>query len=153
MLYFFCTSFFRSTTLEDIYRHYDNRESRTDDFGEDDSDKDDDLNEDFDGHITGYAYQNPGSSPAKLGHSSEGGGYFPAGGNGGGGYPYSHGGGNVNYPYPASQSSYGGGYGASNHGGICLFIQVFLIKSSFYPVVLFITPFRSFRIRCRITRT
>jgi hypothetical protein len=38
--------------LEDIYRHYDNVNNRVDDHGED-ADKDDELNEDYDGQIMG----------------------------------------------------------------------------------------------------
>ncbi|CAH1374090.1 unnamed protein product [Tenebrio molitor] len=71
----------KSTTLEDIYRHYDNVNNRVDDHGED-ADKDDELNEDYDGQIMGYSFhqQQQGGPPAKLGHSGFSGG--------GGGYPY-----------------------------------------------------------------
>lgn len=109
--YFQC----RSTTLEDIYRHYDNKENRLD---KDDEDKDDEGNDDYDTQVVGYNYQqHQSSSPAKLGHSGGGGGgmYFSGGG---GGYPsYSHGssnGGGGGYSYGGGSS---GGYGNSGGGG------------------------------------
>ncbi|XP_068909687.1 WAG22 antigen-like isoform X2 [Tenebrio molitor] len=103
----------KSTTLEDIYRHYDNVNNRVDDHGED-ADKDDELNEDYDGQIMGYSFhqQQQGGPPAKLGHSGFSGG--------GGGYPYPQsgphgGGGGGGYPYGGGS---GGGYGGmSAHGG------------------------------------
>ncbi|KAK5649377.1 hypothetical protein RI129_000406 [Pyrocoelia pectoralis] len=70
----------KSATLEDIYRHYDSQNHDTQDHNRDDAED----NEEFDGHITGYAYQQPHNvgSPAKFGHSGTGMGYPSYGGGG-----------------------------------------------------------------------
>ncbi|KAJ3664671.1 hypothetical protein Zmor_000222 [Zophobas morio] len=108
----------KSTTLEDIYRHYDNVNNRVDE----ETDKEGDFNEDYDAQIAGYSYQQQQQqqqqqqhhqrgpqqmTPAKLGHGGGDGGMYFSGG--GGGYPYSHG-----SPHG------GGGYSYSDmavHGG------------------------------------
>lgn len=98
---------FRSTTLEDIYRHYEKKKSRQD---EDDDDKDEDFIEDYDN--TGYEMQQNNDMHFKLGHRGHSGGdfyYFPGGG---AQFPAQH-----VYPGPyGGQSGYGGGP-SSGHGG------------------------------------
>lgn len=105
------TFFCRSTTLEDIYRHYENSQGkeRDDDEGE---------NEEYDPHVTGYGYQQSqnGMSPSKLGHSATGAGFpyqgFPSGGMHSGG-----GGGTYGYPMGPGGSGYGnGGSYPNTHG-------------------------------------
>lgn len=105
---------YRSTTLEDIYRHYDNvnNHNRIDDHT--DADKDDGANEDYDGHITGYAFQHqnqqqPPQAP-KVGHSGGGSTIFISGG--GGGYPYGQSQHGSHGPSPSA------GYGHSSFGGV-----------------------------------
>lgn len=77
-----------------------------------------DDNQEFDGHITGFAYESPHGthqqSPAKSSHSGGGGGYqytglgahATTGGGGGGGASYGFGGGSG-----SGHTSYGGGGG------------------------------------------
>lgn len=115
---------YRSTTLEDIYRHYDNiNHNRIDDHT--DADKDDGINEDYDGHITGYAFQqqqhqqHQQQSPQspKVGHSGGGGSTIFISGNGGG-YPYSQSPHGSHGPSAGYQhSSFGGGIGHGPTGG------------------------------------
>ncbi|KAK9880969.1 hypothetical protein WA026_014320 [Henosepilachna vigintioctopunctata] len=98
----------KSTTLEDIYRHYgmDKRSDATDTSEEKEEKVED---EEYDGQIAGYNYNykpRPNSSPSKLGHSGDG--IFLS--SGVGGYPHSSSGG---YPH-----SGGGGYSHSGSGGI-----------------------------------
>lgn len=108
----------RSTTLEDIYRHYDtiNNHNRIDDHS--DADKDDGANEDYDGHVTGYAFQHQNQQPPqapKVGHSGGGSTIFISGS--GGGYPYGQ---SQHGPSPNAgygHSSFGGGAGHGPSGG------------------------------------
>ncbi|XP_044757834.1 uncharacterized protein LOC123315988 [Coccinella septempunctata] len=101
----------KSTTLEDIYKHYDM--GKRSDVVKEGEVKDD---EEFDEQVIGYGYTyqpKPSPSPSKLGHSAEG-IYVPSGG---GGYPHPH-------PHPSSSgagyfggSSFGGHSGGGSYGG------------------------------------
>lgn len=91
----------RTTTLEDIYRHYDDLAA------EDDSSHDvpHSAAPDYDGEVTGYAVQQTPSSakgPSKTEHSGGGSGYAYGGS--------SHGSGTGGYGYGGS------GHGHSGHG-------------------------------------
>jgi hypothetical protein len=100
----------RTTTLEDIYRHYEDLAAE-DDASHDETKT---ASPEYDGEVTGYAVeQTPMSSkgPVKNGHNGGGGGYgygIPGGSapSGGGGYNYGG----------AGSSAHGGG-GGYNYGG------------------------------------
>ncbi|KAJ8963055.1 hypothetical protein NQ318_018519 [Aromia moschata] len=119
----------KSTTLEDIYRHYNQPQNRFDEFIEEDE-KEEEFDEEYNGHMPGYAIPSHGHSidtPAKhRGHTGLG-MYYGGGKYQGGVYPYPsavyHSGGNSGYPHGGGSSGYhGGGYhtgGSSgySHGG------------------------------------
>ncbi|KAF5302435.1 hypothetical protein FQR65_LT08524 [Abscondita terminalis] len=115
----------KSATLEDIYRHYDAQNTDTLNQREDGDD-----NEEYDSHVTGYAFQQPHNQgmPAKFGHSGVGGGYPSY--NYGGGHGHSpSGSGGIFGVNSGGHSAYGGGgsifgvgdhiysEGTSGHGG------------------------------------
>ncbi|KAL3276642.1 hypothetical protein HHI36_012014 [Cryptolaemus montrouzieri] len=113
----------KSTTLEDIYRHYDMTE-RSDAAKEDDGK---DEEEDYDRQVAGYGYTYKplaNHAPSKLGHSGEGiyissaDSSYPHSG-GGGGYS-SSGGGGGSYSYGGHQfgaHQFGGHSGGGSFGG------------------------------------
>lgn len=115
--------YFRSATLEDIYRHYEEpnevEDRNTIDMVMDDNSKD--GNEDFDPHITGFAYEAPQApnSPSKSSHSAGGGGYqytglgahATTGGGNYGGYPAA----GIGHSSYGSSGGGGGGGGAGGH--------------------------------------
>ncbi|KAJ8924176.1 hypothetical protein NQ315_006967 [Exocentrus adspersus] len=107
----------KSTTLEDIYRHYDQAQNRIDG----DIIEEEEKGEDFDEEYAGYVYPNPheGHTPAKhRGHTGLGMYY----GGGGGGYPYPNavyhqGGGQGDYHGGGSGYHYSSGGSGGHHGG------------------------------------
>ncbi|KAB0800206.1 hypothetical protein PPYR_05946 [Photinus pyralis] len=107
----------KSATLEDIYRHYDSQNHDNQEVSRDDAED----NEEFDGHITGYAYQQPHNlgSPAKFGHSGTGVGYPSYHGGYGGGHTSGSGTGGGGLLGYNSGGHGGGGYGIGlgGHGG------------------------------------
>ncbi|XP_045469460.1 uncharacterized protein LOC123677064 [Harmonia axyridis] len=89
----------KSTTLEDIYKHYE-MDKRSDAI-KDEEEREDEA---YDEQVLGYDYihqPKPTHSPAKLGHSGEG--IFVSGGGG--------------YPHPHPSSSGAGYFGGSSIGG------------------------------------
>jgi hypothetical protein len=102
----------RTTTLEDIYRHYDDLEAE-DDASHDETKT---ASPEYDGEVTGYAVeQTPmsGKGPVNTGHNGGSGGYAygtPGGSAPAGGSGYSYGG--------AGSSAHGGGGGYSYGGGV-----------------------------------
>lgn len=116
-----CSLHFRSTALEDIYRHYAKPQNR-DNYEESTVDEHDtEDEEDYSNHLVGYAYAQQPVAPSKLGYGDSAGGYYSGGVSGGYHYPSidtSHTGnaaqtGHGGYSY----SSYGGGYGSTGVSG------------------------------------
>jgi hypothetical protein len=111
LITFLTLGFRRTTTLEDIYRHYDDLEAE-DDASHDETKT---ASPEYEGEVTGYAVeQTPmsGKGPVNTGHNGGSGGYaygVPGGSAPGGGSGYSYGG--------AGSSAHGGG-GYSYGGGV-----------------------------------
>lgn len=95
----------RSTTLEDIYRHYEQPQNK--ESGEESADDHEhEEEEDYSNHLVGYAYAQQPVAPSKLGYGDSGGSYHSGGGDAVGGYHY-----------PSTGASYTGSAGHSGHGG------------------------------------
>ncbi|KAJ8969321.1 hypothetical protein NQ314_001811 [Rhamnusium bicolor] len=110
----------KSTTLEDIYRHYDQAQNRIDGEIIEEDDRDEEFDEEYNGHMTGYVYPAKGHGEAPVKHRGHTGvGTYYAGG-GGYSYPnpaYHNGGGSGNHHGGSEAYPHGGGSGYHSGGG------------------------------------